>query len=396
MSNTTNTNDVKQELQKFNHANFTSSLIELLNLFKIKSLEKYPDDDNQEFDKNNKTYKYHLKLRSVCDELKNGFIHDAGYDEGRIIKKIYKVLTQYIDNFFPNPTLELFSLKNEDNRTVTIIPGLDINLVCKTFSEDDQKVLWSHFYMMYISAVEMISSVNEHKKNKIIYQLLGKMRNKVVDMGIIKKDKFFNPFIGVGINDESENYNVETMYENIENMPASTGPSIEDVINLSGVNKLVDLEQLNEQLKNIKDEDITSATDSITKLLGAEKDSDVGEICGTLVSEIVADLKSNPNGGIKSMFGTAKSVTEKIGEKLDRTKMQKTAQQLGNFLKNGGENLKNMKDENGNPVGANIMESLKLPLQLAKSMESGKPLDPSQYMNLMSSLNSATHNLPKK
>jgi hypothetical protein len=388
----TDIDDVKQKFQKFNHANFTLSLIELLNLLSNKSLEKNLDDDKL----GTNILKSHLKLRSVCNELKEGFTSDETYDEGRIIKKVYKVLTQYVDKLYPEPAMDLFSLKNEEGKTVTIIPGLDINLVAKDFTDDEKKILWSHLYMMYISSVEMISVVNGHKKNKVVYKLLGKMRNKVVEMGVLKKDNFFNPFIGVGSSNDMDDYNVETMYENIENVPLSTGPSMEDVIKLSGVDKLVNIDQLNDQLKNIKDEDITSATQSITKLLGAENDSDIGEVCGTLVQGIVADLKANPNGGIKSMFDTAKSVTEKVGGKLDKDKMKKTAMQLGDFLKNGGENLKNMKDDKGNPIGANIMESLKLPLQLVQSMEKGKSIDPSQYMNLMNSINRTVNKEMKK
>ncbi len=42
------------------------------------------------------------------------------------------------------------------------------------------------------------------------------------------------------------------------------------------------------------------------------------------------------------------------------------------------------------------MESLKLPLQLAQSMEKGKPIDPAQYMNLMNSINSTVNKEMKK
>jgi hypothetical protein len=67
------------------------------------------------------------------------------------------------------------------------------------------------------------------------------------------------------------------------------------------------------------------------------------------------------------MFDVAKSVSEKVGKTISRRKMKKTARQLTEFLKNGESNLQNMKDDKGNPIGKNIMNSLSLPLKLAQS-----------------------------
>lgn len=350
-----------------NYKYFITSLIEILNLLNNKSNEVDLTKLDSSIKKYSNIIKNHSKFRNVCSELKTGFSSDDDeFDKGRIVKKIYKVLTQHLDKLYPDPDISLFSLTNENNEKITIIPGLDIGLVAKSLDENELKILWTHVYMLYISSVGMISVNNSHKKEGKVWDVLPKMKQKVAEFGINKDGQIFNPFVGVG--SSSGECTVDSMFSGIDNIQKpSEGQSIEEVLKLTGVDKLVDINQLNEQLKNVKQEDIDEATRNITKLLGAEHDSDISEVCGTLVENIVKDLKENPDGGIKNMFDVAKSVSQKVGKTIEKNKMRKTALQLTEFLKNGENNLKNMKDDKGNPIGKNIMNSLSIPLKLVQS-----------------------------
>ena len=351
-----------------NYKYFLLSFIELLNLFTKQSNNVDLKTLDMSIKKNVNLVKNHKKFRETCDILKNGFSVDDNddFDKGKIVKKIYKVLTQHLDKLYPNPDISLFSLTNENDEKITIIPGLDIGLVIKLLSDEELKTMWTHIYMLYISSVGMISVNNSHKKEGKVWELLPKLREKVAEFGINANGQIFNPFIG--LQSETGEYDVNAMFSGISNIQKpSEGQSIENILKLTGIDKLVDINQLNDQLKNVKQEDIEEATRNITKLLGAENDSDISEVCGTLVQNIVKDLKDNPDGGIKNMFDVAKSVSEKVGKTIDRRKMKKTARQLTDFLKNGESNLQNMKDDKGNPIGKNIMNSLSLPLKLAQS-----------------------------
>lgn len=369
------------------HKYFTASLVEILDLLLKQSHEIDFDKLDVSIKNNVKVIKGHTKLRSVCNDLKKGFesSYQSEFDQARIIKKIYRVLTQNLDKLYPEPDKSLFTLKNDKGEIITIFPGLDMALVTNALNDEDTKTLWGHMYMLYISSVGMISAINNHKKEGKVWDIIPKMKEKVTKMGIFGKS--FNPFIGL-MQDDTE-YDVKTMFDKVDEIKAPSGPSMEDVFKMTGVDKLVDVNQLGEQLKNVKQEDINDATMSIAKLLGAEHDNDVKEVCGTLVEGIVSDLKANPEGGIKSMFETARSVTEKLGPKIDRSKMKKTATKLTTFLKNGESNLKNMKDEMGNPIGEKIMESLKIPLKLAESMEGRGQPALSDYKDLMDQVNNA-------
>jgi len=134
------------------------------------------------------------------------------------------------------------------------------------------------------------------------------------------------------------------------------------------LNKILPFDKINEQLKNIGEEDMTEATNHITNLLGADDNEDVKDVCDDLIKNIVGEIQNN-GGDISNMFDIAKKVTDKIGNSIDKDKMQKTASKLSDFLNNGESMLKNMKDENGNAVGEDIMNQMKGPLEMMKNME---------------------------
>jgi hypothetical protein len=374
-----------------NHKYFTSSFIDFLNFIKTKSCEIDFDKLDLSLKINQRLHKNHTKFRLVCDDLIFGFREDNDdFDQGRIIKKIYKTLTQNLNKLYPDVDISLFKMKNEKNEIITIIPGLDIGLVSSCFSSDDFNKVWGNIYLMYISSVGMVSTINSHKKESNVSTIVPKLKQKIIDMGILTEEsKLFNSYIGTTNNKE---YNVSNMFENVGKIKEPTGPSMDDMLKMTGVDKILNVDVLNEQLKNIKQDDIVEATNSITKLLGADGDSDVSETCKTLVEGIVNDLRANPSGGIQSMFETAKSVTEKIGSKIDKNKMKKTASQVSNFMKNGESNLKNLKDESGNPIGDKLMASLEGPLKMITSMQDGKTPNMSDYAGLAKQLSAMMGN----
>lgn len=360
------------------------SIIEFLDILHNASLSVNLDELDVSVKKNVRTIKEHTKLRQVCSELKKGFSEkNDDFDQGRIIKKLYKVLTQHINKIYPEKSNDLFTLKNEKNETITIIPGLDINLVIHLLNNDDMNYLWGYLYMMYVCSVSMISLINNHKKNEKILELLPKIKEKVVKSGVMNKNqKLYNPFIGlIGQTDTVAQYDVKTMFETVEGIKSPEDMTMEAMLKATGIDKLIDPNTINptvlsEQLKGIGQDDINEATSSIATLLGADGDDDVSDICGTLVSGIVSNMKENPSKGITDMFGTAKGVVDKLGHTLDQNKMKKTASKVFNFFKEGKNNLKNMKDKDGLPIGEKIYSALAEPLKKIEEMTEKNPNQP--------------------
>lgn len=345
---------------------FTSSMFALLNMLHEKS---------EEIELINKTENFrnkHLKFRKACAELKNIFACGGENNDeivekrGMIVKKVYKVITQYLTNLYPEPDVKLFSLLNDKKEKVTIIPGLDIGLVVTLLDEAEMKKLWCNMYTLYICSTTMIHINNTERKNKVL-ELLPKLKEKAKEYSA--EGFMFNPFVGI-TNDGSnrDDLDVNTMFSGIEQIKQPTSEeAMDNLLKMTGIDKLVDVSKLNEQLKNVSQNDIDDATKNITKLLGAENDEDVNEVCATLVENIVKTLKENPEASIPNMFNIAKQVSNNVSHTLESNKMKKTANQLSHFMKNGEKNLKNLKDDKGNPLGKSVLDSLMLPMQLLQA-----------------------------
>jgi hypothetical protein len=362
---------------------FTASINEILNILLSKS---------NELDITNTTSKLHnghQKLRTTCENLKKCFANNNQNDISKIIKKIYKTLTTHIDKFYPRLLRNLFTLKNEEGSIITIIPGVDMNLSVSMMNDDELLHLWDYMCVMYVSSVSIISLINEHKKGKVL-DILPEIRDKVIKSGVLNNESMTNPFFGISsepfdTTTSTEKYDVNTMFSNVNNEDdtdindTSSGDMIDSVL-MSGVGKLIDISQLNEQLKNVKQEDMDEATRSITKLLGAEGDSDVSEVCNTLVEGIVSDLQLNSDKGFKGLYDTARSVSQRIGTQIDKTKMNKTVDKLTSFIQDGESNLKNLKG----------------PLEMIQNMKNGKNGQPdmkniaSMFATLTKTMNSTS------
>lgn len=357
-----------------NHKYFTKALLYVLNFTDTKSkaimsdmIENYESSSQPEPDyTKTKKHKSHMALQKTCETIKSGFTQEIeDFDQGKVIKKIYKVLTQNMDNFFPEQNTTLFQIKNEKNEVVTIIPGLDINLVLKQkfVSEEEMKLLWGNMYMMYISSANMILATNEKKKTDKNTELLSAMRKWVSENNISEENLF------VGLNTTTGEYDVETMFANVNSQSQQdlSGMSTDDLLKMSGINKLFDMKNLSKHLEDLDDETIKKSAKDITKIIGAEGDSEIGNICDTLVQNAVSELKNSKDGNI-NIFEIAKTIANKVGKNMNKNQFEKTAQHFNNFMANSKDNLKNMTDENGNPIGDNILNSLNIPMQMAKMM----------------------------
>lgn len=327
--------------------------------------------------KNAKIVINHMRLRTSCEQIQNGIkLLDNeptknDFDTGGVIKKIYKTLTKNFSKLYPEPNLSLFELLNDHGERITVIPGLDINLVSKLFTQEELKLFWGYIYMMFISVVNLISIFNNHKEKGDVWDAMTNMKLYIAKSGILKDGKFFNPFLGI-TKDKDGEYGITELYKNVNKLENSPGFGMKEFLQMSGVESLIkpdQLKDLNDQLKNISQEDVDSSINHVLNFMGATDNPDIKEVCTALTKEIVSDIQSRGELGLSSMIETAQSVVQKMGNKLDRNKMMKTAKQLSNCMQNGESTLKNMKDEKGNPIGLDIFNKLSMPLGLLKKME---------------------------
>jgi predicted transcriptional regulator len=145
---------------------------------------------------------------------------------------------------------------------------------------------------------------------------------------------------------------MDVLIENAKKMPKE-----KSMMDNLGLGNLVNISELDDQIKSLNENDIKSTSNEISKILGADDNPDVKDICDLLVTEIFGNLKET---GISGVFDTIQNVQNKLkdtlGSKNNMEKMEKTKTQLDSFMKNAKEKVSQMKDENGNPIGDNIMK----------------------------------------
>jgi hypothetical protein len=101
-------------------------------------------------------------------------------NKAKIIKKVYKILKEHLTKLIGVEVIEeqnnksvskwqsdilLFKLRNDKKQAVTIIPGLNIDLIIKKLNEFELETLWYHIYVLFVSSVKIISILNKIKND---------------------------------------------------------------------------------------------------------------------------------------------------------------------------------------------------------------------------------------
>lgn len=398
-----NTKDLDDSLIKknivvaLNRKHFIESLLKIVDLVKITSEKNNFSELDMSIKKNILLKEKHIELRKNCFIIKNELTENKNNKlQGKIIKKVYKTLTQYLNKIYDNKKLlkdeTLFNIK-EDNKLISIISGIDINLVYKKLNEDEKNIIWNNMYMLYVSSMIMVSLNNNLHVEGAHSEALNLCMKECAKAGLIKDDKFLNPFVGisiVGLSNETTNYDINSMYSNIEDYKEPS-LSIDNMLSMVGMDKFFNMEEFNNQLKDMNFENTTK---EFANILG--NDNDVTEVCNTLMGSMMEKVKNNPNGGLIGFIEAAKSVTQEVGTKLDKEKMEKTVNKMHEFMSNSKEKLKDLKDQNGNNIGGQLMKSLEGPLKMIESFDMGKGKKPdmaqlqSMFKQLGSMMNQKT------
>lgn len=339
---------------------FTASGISMLNLLQT-VCQRQKDEDLNAAERKSKN-KFMLSSQECIDRMKDD---TEEFEYTRFIKKAFYVLNKeeqcaQLKNKDPN----LFNIRDENNKIVTILPGLDLKFGYKFLTDDEKKQFWQYMHLFASSVFNMIKEKNENKFNRFehIKSTLKIMETELAKTGIMFNDQIFNPFLGVGEN--MNEYGVNEMFTNGE-LPKQHVVSIESVLNMLGVDKMFDEQKLNEELKGIGDEQINEATERIVGLLGANDNPEVKEVCNQLIQDIVLNFKEN---GISNVGETLRKVAENAKNNIEINKMRKTADSMKYFMAHSQEKMNDLKDANGNSIGQQLMNNLAVPLNMMNMM----------------------------
>jgi len=337
---------------------FTASSIALLTLLQdvVKTITEKTHTSKEVNSKNH----FLETTKTIIENLR-----DDDFDYGRFVKKVFTVLkTQEQCKQLREKNPELFNVRDENGKIQTLLPGVNIKFAYEYLNENNKVNFWQYIYLLSSSVFSMIRQSNGSKFEKYthVIETLATIETEISKTGVMFQNQIFNPFLGLG--EVKTNYSVGELFTGGE-LPKQQNISIDSVLNMLGVDKMFDEKKINEQLSGMGDKEISEATERISALLGANGNSNVKEVCGDLVKEIVTNLRTN---GLNNIGETLRTVAEKAKSKIDANKMKETASTMKNFMTNGQERLKDLKDEKGNPIGQQLLNNISTPLNLMKMM----------------------------
>ena len=361
---TTNVNKKDQILfvmQSF----FMYSVKNLVNFLKAKSESLVAENKVPEV-----KVESHRKLRSTCDEIMSEFdtkstnLDDSNVDQVKIIKKVFYVLKDNM-TLLEAKDAKLFTIRNEEGKITSIIPGINLNLVYELMDEVEKKKVWVYLYALFVSSVNLVySNTPENKHKKSVLDMVDKLRKEMVVTSKELGTDFmaFNVFMGISETDNGD-INMDSLMSKDINIPGTEANA--GFLNNLGLGNLMNLNSLSDEIKKFTDNDVNDTVDTLGELLG--NDSDVKDVCSTMVKTVIDDLKNN---GIENIFDIAQRVTSKLGGVISPEKMAKTAYKMGDLMENNKDKLKDLKDENGNPIGEDFLKQFEGTFNMAKMFQS--------------------------
>lgn len=316
--------DSSKNMQKY-HDNFMASFMLLLNLLTTngkKSVIEY----------SNKLLQGILNKEMTTDK------------QSALIRQIFFLLDTH-NGLLKTNNVNLFSLQEKKNgKTVrkTVIPGIDIGASFSAFNTEDQKYVWTYLKSMYVSCVKMINIANNSNGNITTQNIVAEFESeldikkinteywaKFPDSHVILKQEF-NPYIGVG--SSTNEYSLDDMLSGPEILPNQTAPisltgsdGISNIVKMIGIDKMINMEELTNQLKNMTDEDIEKASQGIRQMLGEDADESTTEMIDSMLHNINSELKKEAINGtgdpISNVVKIANNVAQNMLPTIDQNKI---------------------------------------------------------------------------
>jgi hypothetical protein len=285
----------------------------------------------------------HKKLRSTCVSILNEYnSNKADVDQVKIIKKVFYTLRDNL-TLLKEKNSNIFKIRNEEGKILTIIPGLNINLVLQFLSEDEVKSVWNHIYTMFLTSGKMIYMNTDEKRHK--REILDMFEHCEKDL-LTNASVFRSFFLDmVTMSQKNSDATLEDLIKDTK-LPEESKES-------GLMSKLLDTESLTDEIKKFSDKDIEETVGSLSQILGSDKDTT--EVCNVMVRAVIEDLKSNGTG---NLAGLADRVSDKLSSIIRPDLMEKTGKKMMNVMNTSSEELQKMKDENGNLIGPDIMKQM--------------------------------------
>ena len=184
-----------------------------------------------------------------------------------------------------------------------ILPDVDISFIWKNITSGQKKKIWTYLNLLLvmIDFVEVDTSDSE----------------RVVSIEKGKDLEEFDPFVGVGGNDE---LCVDDMIGG-DDLDGEESVGLASLSKMVGLDKMLGIENLQEELRNMNDEEIDKATESIKNMMGSSLDENSGALINNMLKNVTEELKSNDlsqGNPFENIMKIAESVASKMKPELDK------------------------------------------------------------------------------
>lgn len=280
-----------------------------------------------------------------------------------------KIIMRFYSLMFENQNkieLKDVSLFNDE---LNILPGFNLSSIWPKLTSAQKGKVWVYLKMLYVNSETIILF---HKMNK------DKDTNKKEKETNKEKGEEdipeFNPY--VGITGGNNNYGVNDVCATLDSVPEqnTSGPGIESIMTTLGLDKMLNMDEINEQFKNMNPEDIKQATSTIQSLLGKDLDEKTTKFVSGMISSITDEIQKGDlkNGNI---FTAIPKIAESVAEQMKPTVEKEgiDMQKLFNSTKNIAENCT---DENGNKIFNENMN----PFSMLGPLMNSQGMTQEQYM----------------
>ena len=188
---------------------------------------------------------------------------------GKIATRYYTIMKKF-SVYLENKDETMF------NESVVILPGVDIHSTWSQLSRGQKNKIWVYMQFLYKASAEICKYLNKKDESHQVEETQPE----------------FNPFVGVG--KKTSNYGTSQLFSGPKKLPGSkSSPStggIGTMMGAMGIDRMFDMGGLQDQLKNMSDDDIDNATNTISSLLGDAVDANTGKFMSGMIKKFVKEI----------------------------------------------------------------------------------------------------------
>jgi DNA-binding protein len=258
-----------------------------------------------------------------------------------IVKKVFTIMGANIKQIekHDDKIFNIKEVKGDKQVIVTIIPGINLGEAYELYNGKDKlrENLWKYMDNIFYATIKLLEHANpdcldtnivklmSNLERKLNYQEINdELNKKIPDSKLVIKEEF-NPFIGVGNNDN--NYSLEDMAKSLdasveEENNSGASSKLGMITSLLGMDK--NLDKLTDELKNIDKEQIEKATEDIKKMMGGAVDENTSEMINMMLHDITDELKKDTIGKgnpLNNIVKIAETVAKRVAPKIDPKKI---------------------------------------------------------------------------